>query len=215
MPNSAQHTRAVRSWSDLDTDTRDSITYMAPRLQIIICATREGRVGPSVARWFDGFVREHGSFEGELVDLRELALPMFDEPRHPKMKQYEHEHTKRWSEMVSAADAHVFVTPEYNYMPPPAFVNAVDYLSQEWSYKSAGFVSYGGVSGGLRATQIARLHVTTVRMMPVPETVMVPMVKELIDDAGLFHSNALIDLSARTMLDEMLRWTDALKPLRA
>jgi NAD(P)H-dependent FMN reductase len=44
-----------------------------------------------------------------------------------------HEHTKRWSAIVSRADAFVFVTPEYNYGSPPSLVNALDYLLREWA----------------------------------------------------------------------------------
>ncbi len=48
---------------------------------------------------------------------------------------------------------YVLVTPEYNYGPTPALVNALDYVYHEWGYKPAAFVSYGGVSGGLRGVQ--------------------------------------------------------------
>lgn len=185
------------------------------KLHVIICSTRPGRVGPSVARWFFEFARAHGKFEVELVDLAEVNLPMYDEPVHPRMQQYEHEHTKRWSESVAAADAYVFVTPEYNYMPPPSFANAIDFVYKEWNYKPCGFVSYGGVSGGLRATQMERLHVTSVKMMPMMESVMVPMVTSQIDsEGGHFTANRHNESAAKAMLDELWRWAEALKPMR-
>jgi NAD(P)H-dependent FMN reductase len=62
-----------------------------------------------------------------------------------------HEHTKRWSATVAAADAVVFVMPEYNRTFTAPLKNALDYLYYEWNYKPVGLVSYGGVSGGLRA----------------------------------------------------------------
>lgn len=188
---------------------------MALKLHTIICSTRPGRVGPAVARWFHGFAQQHGKFDAELIDLADFKLPVYDEPVHPRMQQYQHEHTKRWSASVAAADAFVFVTPEYNYMPSPAFTNAIDFVYKEWNYKPCGFVSYGGVSGGLRAAQMQRLHVTTVKMMPMMEGVTVPMVASHIDDAGAFGSNELIDASAQTLLDELARWASALKPMRS
>ena len=105
--------------------------------------------------------------------------------------------------------------PEYNYNPPPTFYNALNYVYREWNYKAAGFVSYGGVSGGLRSTQVAKQLVTTLKMMPMVEGVAIPMVGTLLDDAGRFGSNALIDTAATTMLDELHRWSVALKPMRA
>src|ERR1051326_2071677 len=96
-------------------------------LQTISVSTRDGRKGDAVARWFESRARAHGGFEGELVDLREVDLPLFDEPYHPRLRKYQHEHTKRWSERVARADAYVLVTPEYNYSAPPSIVNALDY----------------------------------------------------------------------------------------
>ena len=75
------------------------------RLHTIICSTRPGRVGPTVARWFHAFALDHGRFEAVLVDLADFNLPVFDEPYHPSLRKYQHVHTKRWSASVSAADA--------------------------------------------------------------------------------------------------------------
>lgn len=185
------------------------------RLHIVICSTRPGRLGPSVARWFYDFARQHSGFDTELVDLADFNLPVYDEPVHPRMQQYEHEHTKRWSKSVAAADAYVFVTPEYNYSPPPSLVNALDFVYKEWNYKPCGFVGYGGVSGGLRAVQMERLHVTTLKMMPMVEGVVVHNVASRIDESGSFESSESIDRSAQVLLDELLRWAEALKPMRA
>ena len=187
---------------------------MALKLHTIICSTRPGRVGPSVARWFHDFAVRHGQFDAILVDLADFNLPVYDEPNHPVLQKYEHEHTKKWAASVAAADAYAFVTPEYNYGPPPSFVNALNYVYREWNYKPCGFVSYGGVSGGLRAVQMEKLLVTTLKMMPMYEGVTAPMVATLLDESRNFKSNALIDKSAQQMLDELLKWATALKPMR-
>ncbi len=92
--------------------------------------------------------RADGRFEVELVDLADFHLPVFDEPAHPRLQKYEHEHTKRWAKSVESADAFLFVAPEYDYFPNAALVNALQYLSVEWAHKVAGIVSYGGASGG-------------------------------------------------------------------
>jgi NAD(P)H-dependent FMN reductase len=188
---------------------------MPLKLQVIICSTRPGRVGPAVARWFHGFARNHGQFDVELVDLADFHLPLYDEPVHPRMQQYTHDHTKRWSASVASADAYIFVTPEYNYSAPPSLVNALDFVYKEWNYKPCGFVGYGGVSGGLRSVQSVKPQVTTLKMMPMVEGVAIPMVATHIQENGDFTSNDLIDASATALLDELLRWATALKPLRA
>lgn len=187
---------------------------MKPRLHIVIASTRPGRKGPAVARWFQDFARKHDRFDVRLVDLADFKLPIYDEPQHPVMQQYAHAHTQAWSESVAAADAFVFVMPEYNFNPPPALVNAFNYVYREWNYKACGFVSYGGASGGLRAAQSAKLLVTTLKMMPMVEGVMVPMVAQSIDEAGVFTANELIKDSAQQMLDELAKWSGALASLR-
>lgn len=186
---------------------------MSLRLNIIVASTRPGRVGPSVADWFLGYAKEHGSFEPHLEDLAAYALPVYDEPKHPRLQDYQNDHTKAWAASVSAADAFVFVTPEYNYHPTPALVNAFTYVSKEWGYKPASFVSYGGVSGGTRAVDQARTWFSPMRMMPVPEQVMCPMVTSQIAD-GVFTPNDLQLQSADAMLAELKRWAEVLKPLR-
>lgn len=187
---------------------------MAHKLHVIVASTRPSRLGPSVARWFEVFARQHGALDPVLVDLAEFDLPVYDEPKHPLTRQYENEHTKRWSASVAAADAYAFVMPEYNYFPPPSLVNALDYLVAEWTYKPAGIVSYGGVSGGLRAAQALKLLLTTLKIMPIPEGVAIPNFQQFLDDDGTFRPNELVEKSATTMLGELGKWSGALKPLR-
>jgi len=188
---------------------------LALRLHTVICSTRPGRIGPAVARWFHGAARAHGGFDAHLVDLADFDLPLLDEPEHPRLQNYRNAHTKAWSASVAAADAFVLVTPEYNYSAPPALVNALHYLSREWNYKPAAFVSYGGISGGIRAVQAEKLILTTLKMVPLLEAVTIPWVTQLLDaEKKVFTPNEVIAGSVAPMLEELARWAAALKPLR-
>ncbi len=186
-----------------------------PHLQIVIASTRPGRKGPAVAAWFETVALRHGGFEIEVVDLAEVNLPMMDEPQHPRSGNYQHAHTRAWSARVAKADAFVFVTPEYNFSTPPALVNALDYLVNEWAYKPVGYVSYGGVSGGLRSVQMNKLVVTALKMMPLPEAVTLPLFTKLFDEAGAFAPGEMQEKAAAVMLNELVRWAGALATLRA
>jgi NAD(P)H-dependent FMN reductase len=186
-----------------------------PLLQIVIVSTRPGRAGAPVGTWFANHARAHGKFEVDLVDLAAVALPLLDEPSHPRLRQYQHEHTRAWSARVERGDAFVFVTPEYNYGSPPSLVNALDYLVHEWAYKPVGFVSYGGISGGTRSVQMTKQIVTALKMVPLPEAVVLPFFTTLIDkETGAFVPGASVLKSADVMLNELLRWTAALMQLR-
>ena len=186
---------------------------MTHRLTVIIASTRPGRVGLPVGTWAHAVASQHAAFDAELVDLGELRLPIFDEPKHPRFRDYQHEHTKKWSAIVDAADAFVVVTPEYNYACPPSLVNALDYLFHEWAYKPLAFVSYGGISGGLRAAQMAKLLVTTLRMMPIPDGVPIMSVTQYLKD-GVFQPTDVHVKAMNAMLDELSRWTAALATMR-
>jgi NAD(P)H-dependent FMN reductase len=185
-----------------------------PTLQIIIASTRPGRVGPSVASWFHDRAVKAGDFEVELIDLAEVNLPMFDEPRHPRFGEYVHQHTKDWSATIRRGDAFVFVVPEYNYGFNAAIKNAIDYLNQEWQYKPLGFVSYGGVAAGTRAVQMLKQVVSALNMVPMTDAVNIPFVRQFLDDAGVLQPNDVMEQAATTLLAELARWTGAVRSLR-
>lgn len=185
------------------------------RLQIIVVSTRPGRKGPAVAAWFEQQARAHGAFEVEVVDLAEVGLPLFDEPDHPRLRKYQHDHTKRWSAIVERGDAYVFVTPEYNFAAPAGLVNALTYLHSEWARKPAAFVSYGGVSAGLRGVQMAKQLLTTLDMMPISAGVPIPLFSSRIAADGTFTSDERLNGSAAATLTELARWAEALAPMRA
>ncbi|MGD1056082.1 MAG: NAD(P)H-dependent oxidoreductase [Solirubrobacteraceae bacterium] len=185
-----------------------------PRLQIIIASTRPGRVGLPVGRWFEERARAHGGFDVEVVDLAELGLPFVDEPNHPRLRQYTQEHTKQWSAKVDAADAFVFVMPEYNYGFNAPLKNAIDFLHQEWMHKPVGFVSYGGVSAGTRAVQMIKQVVTTLNMFALGEAVAIPFVAQFLDDEGEIDANETMEKAADALVAGLLRMSGALAGLR-
>ena len=183
------------------------------RLGLVLVSTREGRVGATVADWVLEKAQEHGGFEVEFVDLKGVDLPLLSEPNHPRLKKYTQPKTVAWSETVAALDAFVFVSPEYNFGTPPSLVNALDHLYGEWNYKAAGLVTYGGISGGLRAAQMTKQLLASFKVVPIVEQVAIPFVAQHLTD-GVFQANDAHDKSAKVMLDELVRWTTALKTLR-
>lgn len=185
-----------------------------PTLSVIIGSTRPGRAGLPIATWFIDRARSHGGFQVTVLDLAEIDLPMMDERKHPRLAEYEHQHTKDWSAQVAAADAFVFVTPEYNYGYTAPLKNAIDYLHAEWKHKPVGFVSYGGVAAGTRAVQQLKQVVTTLSMVPLFEAVSIPFHPQFIDDAGVLQPNDIMDGAATAMLDELVRVEATVRGLR-
>ena len=185
-----------------------------PRLGVVLASVREGRAGAAVADWVLEQSRAHGGFEVELVDLKAVDLPLLREPHHPRLKKYTDPKTKAWSRTVEALDAFVLVTPEYNHGTPAALSNALDHLYSEWSYKVATFVSYGGISGGVRSVQMTKPRLLAFNMMPIVEAVPIPFVAKQIHDGRFAAADAQVK-ALNAALDELLRWTAALSALRA
>lgn len=182
---------------------------------IVVGSTRPGRVGLPVARWIEEAVAARGVFDRvDFADLAEIRLPFMDEPNHPRLRQYVHEHTRSWSRRVEAADAFIFVTPEYNSGMPAPLKNAIDFLHHEWAYRPVAFVSYGGVSAGTRSVQMTKQVVTTLRMYPLPEAVSVPFIRQFIGEAGVVRPNETMVQAAEAMIEELARVASALRALR-
>lgn len=183
-------------------------------LQVVAASTRPGRKGIAVARWVTQLAEQHGGFDVELVDLAAVGLPVFDEPNHPRLQRYTHQHTKDWSATVGRGDAYVFVTPEYNHSFPASLKNALDYLNAEWADKAAGLVTYGGVSAGLRAAAALKPVLSALRMVPVVEAATIPFFQQFLTDGDEFVPNEQLEAGGKAMLDELLRLTTALRTLR-
>src|SRR6202012_3088538 len=186
-----------------------------PNLMIVIASTRPGRIGLPVGEWFEARARAHGGFEVDLAGPGVIDLPFMDEPKHPRLREYTHQHTRDWSARVDAADAFVFVHPEYNYGLNAPLKNALDYLNQEWRYKPLGLVSYGGVSAGTRAAQMIKQVATTLGMFPLFGAVSIPFVAEFVGEGGAIVPNPVMEKAADGILDELVRVAAAFGQLRA
>ena len=183
-------------------------------LKIISSSARPGRKGPIIAKWITEVIKKSGHFNVEYIDLGELNLPVMNERHHPMLKKYELEHTKKWSAIIDEADAFVFVTAEYNYGYPAPLKNALEYLSQEWGYKPAGIVSYGGVSAGTRAANSLKGDLATFKTVAMSDAVNIPFFTQFINEQSEFVPNENTIKAADNMLKELLRWTKGLKLIK-
>ncbi len=184
------------------------------RLMIVVGSVREGRIGLPIAQWVQREAEASGLFEIDWADLKEIALPLMDEPNHPKLRQYTHDHTKAWSARVDASDAFVFVQPEYNFSYAPSLKNALDYLHQEWRRKALGTVSYGGISGGTRGTTAIRPVEMALGLVTTTVNVELAWAAQQIDDEGAFVPRESSQRQLLAMLDELAALDAALRPLR-
>lgn len=184
------------------------------KLKVITASTRPGRKGPAISQWILDILKQYDSIQIEHLDLKEINLPFLDEPHHPRLRKYTKEHTIKWSQTIDDADAFIFVTPEYNYGMPATLKNALDFLFAEWAYKPVGIVSYGGLSAGTRSAQMLKQVITTLKMMPLTESIAIPFFTKYINEDEKFISDEALDKSANVLIAELIKWTNALKTLR-
>ena len=201
----------------MDHDLRISVWINPPhmstlKIAIVLGSTRPGRNGEAVAKWVHGLAKERTDAHFELVDLLDFHLPLLDEPASPMLGKYTKEHTKNWSAKVAEFDGYVFVTPEYNHSTCGALKNAIDFLNKEWVNKVAGFVAYGSV-GGTRAVEHLRLIMAELQVATVRAQVGLSLFTDF-KDARTFAPAAMHEKEVHTMLDQVIAWGTALKPLR-
>ncbi|RVX47505.1 NAD(P)H-dependent FMN reductase [Nonomuraea polychroma] len=183
------------------------------KIGIIIGSVRPGRNGVNVARWVHDLAVKRDDAHFELIDLADFALPHLDEPLPAAVGQYAHAHTKAWSERIAAFDGFVFVTPEYNHSTSGALKNAIDFLYAEWQDKAAGFVGYGA-DGGVRATEHLRQVLGQLKVADVPGQVSLSLHHDF-ENMAVFSPAEHQEAMVTTMLDQVVAWSGALKPLRA
>lgn len=179
---------------------------------LVIGSVRPGRFGLPVTLWAYDALTAAGGFDIDFVDLMETDLPFMDEPRPPRLKQYEHAHTRAWSARVDAADAFIFVAPAYNDGYAPALRNAMDYLALEWQDKPLGIATYG--SGARDGASRIRRTASSLGLVPVTTAIGIPDVRARVQD-GEFAGDDDYALTCSRMIEEIKRLHAELSPRRA
>jgi NAD(P)H-dependent FMN reductase len=177
------------------------------KLAVIVGSNREGRFADIVGQWFSQCTDVRDDFEVDYIDLAELQLPYYLPKEHDA-------NVRDYISRIDAANAFVVITPEYNHGYPAALKQAIDLAHQEWMAKPVAFVSYGGISGGLRAVEqlrqvFAELHATTVR-----DTVSFHLVSRAFDETGKPIDPTGPAEAAERMLDQLAWWAHALRSAR-
>ncbi len=192
---------------------------MAHNIKVIIGSTREGRFGDKAGAWIAEELKKEVNVSVEILDLRDYEMPFFNEAVSPsyKTEPYKNEAVARFTTKIAEADAYVIVTPEYNRGTTAVLKNALDWVYQEWNNKPVAFVSYGTV-GGARAVEQLRLNAIELQMSPIRESINIngelyfPVLFGQGTPAELF---AKYTEKAKSMITQLLWWTDALKNARS
>ncbi|MFE6662613.1 NADPH-dependent FMN reductase [Streptomyces sp. NPDC057697] len=197
----------------MDLTTAPTPASTAPlKVAVILASNREGRFAPVVGGWFLAHADAHPGIGTDLIDVAELDLPIALSYRPDADAR---SRLAAVSARLAAADAFVVITPEYNHSYPAPLKNLIDWHRAEWQAKPVAFVSYGGVSGGLRAVEHLRQVFAELHTAGIRETVSFHNAGALFDDEGRHRDPAGCDAAAKALLDQLVWWGHALRDARA
>jgi NAD(P)H-dependent FMN reductase len=185
------------------------------KLLVIIGSVREGRVADKVAAWAQQWLETHkdDAVEVDVADLKDVHLPFFNYPQHPSAAngEYDLPEAKAWAKRVASADAFIIITAEYNHGVPAVLKNALDWVAQGWWHKPLMTISYGGVSGGIRAVQQLRQTALELRMWPIRDAVYIPFVSGAFDETGRPTHEEQLNHQMETAYASLVEWAGKLK----
>ncbi len=191
------------------------------KLNIIVGTVRAGRAADTVARWVASRATQHGTFDVEVLDLRDWPLPLFAEGPGTigdfADPSYSEPVVKAWNNKQQEADAVIFVTAEYNHSIPGVLKNAIDNVFASYAFrnKPAAFVGYSaGIAAGVRAIEhLAQVSIEA-EMVPLRNTVLIPQVHSAFDAAGE-PTSPMSDRSVAITLEDLAWWAGLLAGARA
>jgi NAD(P)H-dependent FMN reductase len=171
---------------------------------IILGSTREGRLSPQVGEWVKDLADQRGDANYEIIDIADFKLPFLGEADAPGIGD--------WNTKLDSLDGFVFIVQEYNHSITGALKNALDLAREAWNNKAAGIVSYGSV-GGARAAEhlrgiLGELAIADVRTHPA-----LSLFTDFENGTDFKPADMHKD-TVNEMLDQLVKWSTALKTVR-
>jgi NAD(P)H-dependent FMN reductase len=173
------------------------------KLALVYGSTRPGRFADTVARWAADRIAQRDGFALDIVDPAQFDLPIHhDSDRHPGVAALRRR--------LDNADAFVILTPEYNHAYPAILKHVIDLASGSWRASPVAFISYGGLSGGLRAVEQLRPVFAEVHAVTVRDTFSLANVWDRFDADGALQDAEAAEQALERMLDQLEWWALAL-----
>lgn len=165
-------------------------------LTIIMGSNRKDSQSSKVAKYLLGQLKgAHQCAEIEMIDLRDLALPLFNDESFASHKAW-----PKISEMLKKSSAFVVVTPEWDGMACPTIKNFFNYCrSQELSHKPALIVTVSaGAGGSYPVVELRMSSYKNSRICYIPDHVVVRQVESLLNEESPVNAD---DTMIRERLD--------------
>lgn len=195
---------------------------MKTNVKIVTSNLGKSKSSSVISQWINGIIEQDNRFNSELVNIAEYNLPAIDEGKGKVEETSENinanPNIEKWRSVIQDGDAFIFVVQEIKKSAPLPLINAIKIMKQDWHYKTAAFVSFGGISGGVQGALSLMPMLMGLKMHPIPEVLSIPLVQQYVRDGHLkslfFEAQDDHIHLAQKILDEIQHWSDALKTIR-
>lgn len=184
-----------------------------PRILAFAGSAREQSFNKKLARLAADAARKAGA-EVTFADLRDFAMPLFDEDLEVRLQPGEEPAAKRFKDLLKAHDAWLLASPEHNSSISALLKNAIDWASRRregekpyecFDGRVVGLLSASpGPFGGLRGLVELRRLLANCRMVVLPDQVAVPKAHQAFAADGSLadaSQQAAVDALARRVVD--------------
>jgi NAD(P)H-dependent FMN reductase len=190
---------------------------MTHRILVFYGSYRSDRMGIRLAHFVvDGF-RARGD-DVELIDAKQVALPMLDRMYKEYPKGEVPERLEKLAGQIRDADGFVFITGEYNWGVQPGLKNLTDHFLEEWFWRPAAIASYSaGRFSGARAATAWHGTLSEMGMVVVSSTIAVGPIAQTLSVEGkpLGEGGKAVERAFPRFADDLAWWMEAAKTQRA
>lgn len=190
-------------------------------LKIIVGSRRPNRAADRVLPWVIRRTSEYGSFQTEVLDLKDWNLPLFQEHLGSlgdiSDPTYSDPIVRAWNQKIRESQAILIITPEYLHGMPGLLKNALDNIFASFAFrnKPVAAVAYSsGIAGGSRAIENLTNVALEAEMILLRNTVIIPFVEQAFDENGN-PTSAMTEAAATVMLEDLAWWSNVLNDARA
>ncbi len=178
------------------------------RVGLILSSAREGRFADKILKWVQARLAGDGRFDPVVIDPRAHRVTLWHGDMAP-------DDLAGLKAELDRCDAFIVLTAEYNHSFPAAVKSLIDAGKAEWEAKPVAFVSYGGVSGGLRSVEALRLVFAELHAVTLRDTVGLAMPFRRMSEEGVLADGEMSEQAMSALLNRLVWWTAALSAARA
>jgi NAD(P)H-dependent FMN reductase len=190
---------------------------MGNRILVLYGSYRSDRLGIRLAHFVVEGFRARGD-DVELIDAREVGLPMLDRMYKEHPKGQAPAALEALAGKILGADGFVFITGEYNWGVQPGLKNLTDHFLEEWFWRPAAIASYSaGRFSGARAALAWHGTLSEMGMVVISSSIAVGPISQALSADGqpIGEGGKALERAFPRFADDLSWWVDAAKAQRA